>query len=139
MALIEWQPRFTVGVPDLDKQHKKLIALINDLHDAMLSGKGSAAQQGILAELIQYTRTHFEVEEAFMRSVQFPGFGDHRLNHEKLTRDVLVFQKNLQAGNVILSIDLMTFLRDWLQNHILVEDSQYAIWAKQKKAELAAQ
>ncbi len=138
MALIEWQPTFSVGVPDLDKQHKKLISLINELHDAMLSGKGSDAQQRILAELIRYTQTHFDAEEAFMRTLQFAAFAEHRLKHERLTRDVLVFQKNLEAGNVILSIDLMTFLRDWLQNHILVEDSQYAIWARQKKTELAS-
>lgn len=134
MALIEWRPSFSVSVPALDNQHKRLISLINELHAAMLTGKGSAAQAGILAELIHYTQGHFDAEEAYMRSVQFAGFPDHRLKHEMLTREVLTFQKNLEAGNVILSIDLMNFLRDWLQNHIAVEDSQYAAWVKRNAA-----
>ncbi len=138
MALIEWQPRFSVSIPAIDEQHKKLISLINKLHDAMLAGKGSEVQKQILDELIGYTQNHFDSEEAFLRSVQFPGFPEHRLNHEKLTREVILFRKNLEKGNAILSIDLMEFLRNWLQNHILSEDLQYAAWVKQQKLGQAA-
>lgn len=139
MALIEWQPSFSVAVPELDNQHKRLISLMNELHAAMLTGKGSETQGRILAELIRYTQAHFDAEEAYMRSIGFANFADHRLKHEKLTREVLTFQNNLAAGNVMLSIDLMNFLRDWLQNHILIEDSQYAIWARQRRLAAAEQ
>lgn len=139
MALFEWQPRFSVGIPELDQQHQRLVALINELHEAMMKGKGSAVQQKILAELVRYTQTHFDAEEAFMRSLQYPAFPEHRLNHEKMTREVRTLQQNLVAGNEILSIDLMTFLRDWLQNHILKEDSQYAAYARQRHTAAAAQ
>ncbi len=134
MALIEWQSRFSVDVPAIDEQHKKLVSLINALHDAMLAGKGSEVQKQILADLIRYTQNHFDAEEAFMRSVQYPHFAEHRLNHEKMTREVILFRKNVEQGNLILSMDLMDFLRNWLQNHILSEDLQYAAWVKQQKA-----
>ena len=35
MALIEWSDDLSVKVKELDVQHQKLIAMINDLNDAM--------------------------------------------------------------------------------------------------------
>ena len=63
MPLIAWDQGFSVGVGSIDEQHKKLIGLLNDLHDAMRFGKGRDVLGKVLAELIDYTAYHFRTEE----------------------------------------------------------------------------
>jgi hypothetical protein len=51
--IFPWQDAYSVGIPEIDAQHKQLIRLINDLHAAMLQGKGAAALDRVLSELVR--------------------------------------------------------------------------------------
>jgi hemerythrin len=51
--LLAWKPEYSVGVSELDQQHKGLVAMMNELHDAMMQGKGSEVLGGILKRLIE--------------------------------------------------------------------------------------
>ena len=55
MPLIQWDARYTVGVQRLGLQHRQLVALINQLHDAMAVGQGNQVIGSILDSLIYYT------------------------------------------------------------------------------------
>ena len=63
MALITWGPSIMVGVPDIDKQHKRLVDLINELHTAMTKGQGRDVVGRVVDALVSYTRDHFGFEE----------------------------------------------------------------------------
>ncbi|HON53806.1 MAG TPA: hemerythrin domain-containing protein, partial [Bacteroidales bacterium] len=64
MALIIWNNMYSVNVESLDTQHKKLVELVNQLHDSIKSGQKDKVLTGIYNELIGYTITHFRDEEA---------------------------------------------------------------------------
>ena len=77
MAFIDWAPKFSVQSVVLDQQHKTLIALINDLHAAMLRGGATEDMQKVFKDLISYTESHFRAEEGIMRQAAYPRLEAH--------------------------------------------------------------
>jgi len=125
MALLAWKAEYSVNVRQFDDQHRKLIELVNKLHDAMKQGKGSQILNDVLVSLAAYTQTHFSDEERVMLQNRFPGFSVHKKSHDQLVARVRDFQKEVEAGNATVSLSLMTFLKDWLLQHIQGVDMQY--------------
>jgi hemerythrin len=132
MALLEWKDSFSVSIPKFDDQHKKLISLINDLHAAMGAGKGKEVLGKIFAELIEYTKSHFADEEAEFKKYNYPETFFHQKEHEKLTNDVVKYYNEFTAGKATISIEIMNFLKNWLQNHIMGTDKKYSSYLKAK-------
>lgn len=132
MALINWSENFSVNIKEIDEQHKKLISMVNELHEAMKGGKGKEALGSIFTGLIQYVGTHFAAEEKFMSLHAYPGFTAHKAEHIKLTQKALDLQKNFQQGAPVLTIEVMNFLKDWLQTHILETDKKYGKFLNSK-------
>jgi len=125
MALMEWNPAFSVKVKKFDDQHKKLVDLVNQLHDAMKAGEGNTMLGVVLQSLIAYTGSHFADEEKMMQTNGYPDFAKHKAAHENLVKQVLDLQNKMQSGGNVLTITVMNFLKDWLVNHIQGEDKKY--------------
>lgn len=125
MAVIEWEDRFSVGIAEMDEQHKRLVGLLNTFNQALSEGRGKAALYDVLMSLIEYTKQHFRDEEALMEAKGYPGLEEHRQEHKELTGQVVDFAREFNAGNKTITIGLMHFLRDWLVNHIMGEDKKY--------------
>lgn len=126
MACFEWSDRFSVKVKEIDEQHKQLVEMINRLHDAMVANKGRQVQQEIVGEMAAYAIFHFETEEKYMRRFAYPAYEEHRLEHEKFSADVAELKSRVDKGLLVLSLEIMTVLRDWLQGHIMGTDMQYS-------------
>ena len=84
MALFTWNDSYSVKVAMCDQQHKKLFDIINRLADAMRLGKGDDVFSKTVGELLQYTRTHFQQEEALMRKANYPELASHQGAHRYL-------------------------------------------------------
>lgn len=125
MVLFPWSDSYSVGNQQFDSQHKVLIGLINDLSDAMKQGKGKDILGKILSDLVNYTKTHFAEEERLMMSTAYPNFMAHKMAHDKFTAQVVDFQQKYQAGNTLITLELMNMLKDWLIQHIQGVDKQY--------------
>ena len=132
MALMEWSPAFSVKVKKFDDQHKKLVDLVNQLHDAMRSGQGNAMLGVVLQQLITYTSSHFGDEEKLMAAHAYPDLAAHKAEHQKLVAQVLDLQKKFQAGSSMLTLTVMNFLKDWLINHIQGVDKKYSAFLNGK-------
>jgi len=128
MALMEWNPSFSVKVKKFDDQHKKLVDLVNQLHDAMKAGEGNAMLGVVLQSLISYTGSHFADEEKMMQANAYPEYAKHKGEHEKLVKQVLELQQKFQAGNAMLTMSVLSFLKEWLVKHIQGEDKKYGIY-----------
>ena len=132
MALMAWSDNLSVNVTQIDEQHKKLVGMLNDLHDAMKQGKGSDASGNVLSGLVQYVATHFATEEKLMKEHAYPEYLKHKIEHDALTKQALDLQKQLQEGKPVLTVELMKFLKDWLSNHILGTDKKYGPYLNSK-------
>lgn len=131
VALITWLPTYSVNLPPIDQQHKRLFDLINRLHDEIVVKKsGQEAIGAALDELIQYTKTHFELEERFLESMQYPEIDQHKRKHEALTGRVMKLQQDFADGKVTVAAELMNLMGSWLRDHILKTDKRYAAFLR---------
>jgi hemerythrin len=125
MALITWNQTFSVKVKQFDDQHIKLVDMINELYDAMKAGKGNETVGRILRELVSYTVTHFADEEQLLSRHDFFDLEAHKSEHDQLSRQVMDLQQKFEAGQAILTLNVMMFLKDWLMKHIQGDDKKY--------------
>lgn len=127
MSLMEWYPGLSVGVAQFDEEHKRLVKLLNELHDSMLKGRGRETLGKTLDSLIAYTRSHFANEERLMKQHGFPGYAGHKAEHDALAKQVLAVQAKQQSGDggAALTMDVFKFLKDWLTKHIMGSDCSY--------------
>ncbi len=123
--LFPWKDAYSVNIGVVDSQHKVLVNLINELHQAMMAGTGKEQLGRILSNLIKYTQGHFNAEEGILLSHQYPNFVDHKAEHDRFTQTILDFQDKFQRNEIGLSIELMDFLKDWLVRHIMGVDKKY--------------
>lgn len=126
--LFEWADEYNVGVSDIDEQHMELVALINQLHDAIRSRKASRQVRSTLDELVEYTRTHFAIEERLMRESNYPDYESHRSYHEALIDQIRALQAKLDGGEASITFELLHFLRNWLIRHIFEVDKQFGAY-----------
>ncbi len=125
-TLIDWSDELSVGIQEIDDQHQFLVELLNKLHRAIHQRQGTAAAQAILVELADYTRIHFAVEESLMRILGYPGYADHKQQHDHLIEEIGELQEKLESGKKSITFELLHFLRIWLTRHIMEEDQQYS-------------
>lgn len=139
MALMEWNDKLSVGVDVIDADHKRLVELVNELHDAVKAARGKEALGKVLDGLISYTKTHFGREEAEMARTKYPKASEHIKEHVNLTKQVLDVQAKYKAGNhAVLSMEVMAFLRDWLLKHIQASDKALGDHLKAQKTKKVA-
>ncbi len=119
MALMTWNDKMSVGVAMIDDEHKKLVAMLNELYDGVQSGHGKDALGKILDGLISYTAGHFKHEEKLFADTGYPAAAAHKKEHDDLTKQVLDVQAKYKSGATgTLSLEVMNFLKNWLVNHI---------------------
>ena len=131
MALIVWNQNFSVQVAEMDRQHRKLIDLINDLNDAMGKGKGKEIIGKTLDGLLSYTKTHFAEEEKLFAQFKYPDEAEQKNMHKKFIDKVMEFKKQHEGRSIALSIAVIDFLSDWLKKHIQIEDKKYGPFMNQ--------
>jgi hemerythrin-like metal-binding protein len=125
MALFEWSNKYSVGVAEIDKQHKVLVDLINQLHDAMMQRKTKEDMGKILQGLLDYTIKHFGHEEKFFDKYSYPERVAHKKIHTEFIAKISEFNDDFKSGKSTVSLKLLSFLKDWLVNHIQGTDPKY--------------
>jgi hemerythrin len=126
MAIIEWNEDLSVGVSALDRDHKHLIALLNQLHEVIRQKDSHEVVGIVLAELIHYAGHHFAAEEKLMERASFPGLEAHRDSHDMLRRQVADYHAEfLDNPRSVIAAELFEFLSAWLIHHIRTEDMAY--------------
>jgi hemerythrin len=125
MSMFAWKDSYSIGVAEIDGQHRRLFRLADELHSAMNSGKGNTVVEPVLHNLIDYTKTHFAAEERMMQRCNFPEYVAHKAQHDEMTKKVLQLQSHLRAGKGVITIDILQFLSTWLRQHIGGSDRKY--------------
>lgn len=133
MAYLDWKDSLSVGIKQIDDEHRELVNMVNDLHSAMSTGKGKDALGGVLDRLINYTVSHFAHEEELMRKYSYPDSFKHTNEHRQLTKTAVDVQTKFKSGQTIgLSIEVMDFLRNWLTTHIQDVDTRFGAFLQTK-------
>ncbi len=125
MAVIKWRDSFNTGVAQFDREHHKVVELIDGLYQAIRDKSDRAAVLQICDELIVYTGYHFTNEEQAMSAASFPGFTEHQAEHGLLKEKATAFRERIAQGFPDGVTEFYHFLREWLVSHIQECDRQY--------------
>jgi hemerythrin len=128
MALLRWGKKYSVGVKAFDDQHVEFIGILNSLHAAMLKGNAQGIADVLVPGLMSYVTRHIAAEEQLMEETKFPGLTEHRAEHCILNAAVADFLARYEQGDQTMYPQLLRFVGDWLQNHMLTVDKQYTAW-----------
>ncbi|MCK5367822.1 MAG: hemerythrin family protein [Cyclobacteriaceae bacterium] len=125
MSLIEWNERYIFNIREIDDQHKKLVGMLNELYDAHNEGKVIKIMINIIRRLIEYTKYHFSTEEKYFDQFDYPEKVEHKQEHKEFCETVLDFEKKIKNGEVLLSSEVLSFLKEWLISHLEGTDKKY--------------
>lgn len=124
MAFIDWSEALSVGFEEVDGDHKKLVGMVNKIHDALNQDSDPDAVADGLEELISYTSWHFRHEERLMQNCAYPGLFDHKKEHTDLEKQATELYEKFLNGDESVPETLMPFLKGWLTEHITVTDNK---------------
>jgi hemerythrin-like metal-binding protein len=131
MPFYEWSEAMSVGLPVLDSDHKALITLINTLHKELELDEEPAKLAEVFEKLVLYVDYHFAREESVMKACAYPAIDAHREEHKKLAQEIHYFRdRHIRGGEARIGQELLNFLKDWLNHHILMQDMHYKKYAQ---------
>lgn len=125
METIEWTDDFSVGIEEMDKQHKKLIDMINRLIVEQKEITDAETIAELLSDMTDYAEDHFRAEEYLMAEYGYELKDLQQKQHEAFITTTEEFYGASGIGENILSRALLDYLRSWLMRHILIEDMKY--------------
>ena len=128
MAILTWVPELDTGIDEIDRQHRRIVDYINKLYE-LRNTPDREALGDVIAEMVDYTISHFVFEEALIENAGYMFAGPHKKVHDLFTRRVAEMQSRFDAGEDVTA-ELHGMLSRWLFNHIRNEDHGYVDAAK---------
>jgi hemerythrin len=142
MAFFEWEDSFAVGIADIDEQHRRLVGLISRLHEAIECSNRLATLASVMCELdtitavidelIDYIHYHFSTEEKYMLAHAYPGYDQHKKEHEQFEDQVRAYKRDFERQKTRLSVEIAEFLKSWWRAHILGTDRKSGAFLKEQ-------
>lgn len=131
---VQFGPQYHVGIAQVDQEHQQLFAIVGRIQAALEQDSDTAQAQArqAVAELLDYTRTHFASEEALMAAAGYPELATHQDLHQELLYQVSDMEMRVEMGEPSASLDLSRFLANWLINHIQAADRRFGAFVAAK-------
>jgi hemerythrin-like metal-binding protein len=119
--------RFHVGIEQVDREHSKLFEIAGRVHDGLGADGDTAANaaRAAVAELLDYTASHFANEERLMESAGFPELEAHRCLHRLLLAQARDMEMRAEIGERQMPFELNRFIYSWLIEHIMASDKRF--------------
>lgn len=124
MALIEWKDEYSVGVPDVDEEHRELIELINTLYERMRSSEREPDVMEFLGEIYARIASHFALEELLMRRNDYDELPEHKADHEQLLEEIRDIMDDYEDGRLLDEEELARRLDRWFSEHFRTRDAR---------------
>ncbi|MGE5412225.1 MAG: bacteriohemerythrin [Clostridiales bacterium] len=132
MPYITWTSNYNIGISEIDAQHKRLIEIIDEIYESVNSGKEKEVTHRIINELIDYYITHFSVEERIMSEHGYVSYISHTKEHNDFKIVIEGYRKEIESGQLVVSMEMVKYLKEWFIKHILVSDKLIGVFLKRK-------
>lgn len=127
MKTVQWGLDYYTGLPEVDRQHQELFALINRLNAAKSCSPETLDQ--VFVELRDYVRDHFGLEEQLMAEAQVDAehYAQHKAAHEGFVARLDQLWQARGEDSEWVAEEMVAFLTKWLVQHILLTDRKMAL------------
>ncbi len=122
-----WAAGFDLGDNEINRQHRRLVDLANEIERLSRIFSGGKAVERIIDALAAYTVTHFAYEERALEHTGYPDLERHKDEHRRLVEQVMTFKRRISRGEHV-GPELLEFVKNWLTQHIQGSDRAYAPW-----------
>jgi len=130
--MIEFDDNLLTHVEEMDKQHMRLVALLNNVYGLLKEGKKEEAFELLKRELMSYVEYHLSEEEKFMEKIGYPELNHYRKVHDMFRREIYNLASYIEKGDTKAFRETLSYALGWLYNHIAKTDKKYGIYAKEK-------
>jgi hemerythrin len=124
VTLLEWQPAYSIGIAEVDHEHRELIDLINRLHDALGAERAGERVEGFLGEIYADISAHFALEERVMRERRYDALAGHKADHERLLDELRDLMDRQADGCVLDDGRFAAALGQWFAGHFQTHDAR---------------
>jgi hemerythrin-like metal-binding protein len=121
---IVWSKVLSIGVDEIDEDHRKLVNIFNVLNHSVNEGESPDYLAAVLEELINCTVWHFSHEERLMLKYRYKDMEEHKSEHQRLIRSAKDLQQKILEANNTVADEHLQFLEHWLAEHILTADTR---------------
>lgn len=125
MEKINLDDSFSVGVKQLDEQHRQIIRMINKLIDTNNVSVDSELISETLTEMMQYASDHFKTEEHLLTEYKYPDYKSHKDHHIEFRKNTANFSMDTLKYKRTVPVEILTYLKEWWVDHILKIDMKY--------------
>ena len=124
MSII-WDESYSVGVKEIDEQHKYYIELLEKINQNIELNRSRQDLGKMFEEFIEYADFHFSTEENYFDKFKFELAAEHKSHHDKLKAELKDFYTKFKNGDNQISREFIDFLENWLVHHSYLEDRLY--------------
>lgn len=127
-----WSHSYSIGVEYLNRQHMHLLKLVADVESAIENKAPAASLESHLRDFIEYCEEHFADEEELQQKIPMPEDmrQTHKEQHELIYTNIFALDEKLHKAPESARSELTAFLKEWIVDHILVQDKAFAPFAK---------
>ena len=125
MEKINWDDSFSSGNDEIDKQHKHIVELMNQLIDQVGMHSNTDEISLLLSDLMDSAVAHFHYEERYMKSIGHADLKTHKNKHEEILADLTESLMPFIEHKKDATLNIVEQLHDWITGHILEEDTKY--------------
>ncbi len=130
---MEWTQDLSVGVTQIDNQHKELIARVNAFQESVKNGSGKEKVLDVVKFLESYVVSHFKDEEALQVRYNYPGYAAHKKLHQDFIQQVKYMHNELEKGFTAATQSMVGItVSSWLLMHINREDKALGAYLRSK-------
>jgi hemerythrin len=123
---IAWSDFLSVGVPEMDEEHRQFIARVNELNKAIIDYESKATVERLMDLMLMEAAHHFWHEQELLTRWKYPGTADHIAKHVALTQEFERVMKEFAETDISYVWALKGLhIKQLLVQHLLKEDMKY--------------
>jgi hemerythrin len=120
-----WRPEYSVGIPLVDEQHRRLFSLLDGLARQASNPATCPDVAPAIVEIKAFALEHFATEEGLMLKREYPDYESHARRHRAIIADLEAWEMDLLCGSEKSAAEFCEFLADWILRHTLSVDRHY--------------
>ena len=128
MSYIEWDNKYSVGIDEMDTQHKNLFNISNELYEVIKAREYGDRLSDTFDSLLNYVKEHFHNEEKMLEEGHYPGLDSQRKAHVAFTINLVSYYYQFKNKRTSVPHDLLNYLKNWLFKHIMLADKKYGTY-----------